>query len=689
MKSKGKIAFVKFGGLSAGGTERWLHTMAVLMQQRGFSVDFYYCDSAPYIGSTFLHPDTDAHRKKFLEDNHINLIKFKVGFKDITVPTHDWVDTDFWEVFDQTKYDLVQTAKAGPAEYPYFLMNIPVIEYVTLSAGVDHSTNIAWSIHISQWQRKLWMDGGGNISRSSVIPVIPDKPVTDQNLRKVLGIPADAFVAGLHQRNSEDIFSDWPLGAFQHLPTDAHFILLGGAEKYVEQAKKLRICNFHKLPHSADPHIISSFLNSLDIYLHGRKDGETFGNVLAEALLHGVPCISHHSASGANAQVETIGPGGKFLKSKSEYRQTLLEMYGSPALRKQLGELGREHAEKYFNAMHAGDSLERLYRSIITGQNHSQSAQGTPLPFALSHLGYLVAGDLEDNSAVESHALYGGNPESFDLKIAKSLNKDFESVFFDIGANSGLYSAEIAFHNPSAQIYAFEPQPRNLEKIKASAALNGWSRRFKIFPLTVSDTQGELALSLDGSGSAIDSSCYGFKSTGRIVCKSDSLDNFVQLNSIRKIDFIKVAAEGREAQVLYGASKTIKSLRPILFVRVAQTVDEQDKPNLNFNKVSTFASEMSYILFRSNGRGMLSLCRRNSKISHAQMCLLLPREVAFRVTVKLLVFISIYHLSNIGFRLFSLFAFTFRRFLLLYQLFESGTLFSKKALISIYKVRKS
>ena len=42
MKSKGRIAFVKFGGLSAGGTERWLQTMAVLMQQRGFTIDYYF-----------------------------------------------------------------------------------------------------------------------------------------------------------------------------------------------------------------------------------------------------------------------------------------------------------------------------------------------------------------------------------------------------------------------------------------------------------------------------------------------------------------------------------------------------------------------------------------------------------------------------------------------------------------------
>jgi FkbM family methyltransferase len=663
--------------------------MAVLMQQRGFIVDFYYCDSAPYIGSSFKHPDTDPHRMQFLEEHGIKLIKFNVGFKDVTIPTHDWVDTDFWEVFDQTKYDLVQTAKAGPAEYPYHLMDIPVIEYVTLAAGVDHSSSIAWSIHISQWQRKLWMSGGGNVSRSSVIPVIPDKPITDQNLRKMLSIPAGAFVAGLHQRDSADIFSDWPLNAFQHLPKDTHFILLGGSEKYVDQAKKLGIINFHRIPHSADPQIISSFLNSLDIYLHGRKDGETFGNVLAEALLHGIPCISHYSASGANAQVETIGPGGKFLKSRTEYKETLFQMYSDSAMRKHLGELGIKHAEKYFNSEHAGDSLEQVYLRVISGQSYFPDVSRTPLPYALSHLGYLVAGDLEDKDAVESHAVFGGYPERFDIKISNFLNKKLGIVYFDIGANSGLYSAEIAFHNPSAQVFAFESQPNNVEKIDATSTLNGWARRFQVFHQEFSDNPNAAELSLSTSGSIFDVNIDSPESKNEIVRKIDSLDNFVNINEIRRIDFIKIRVRGNELRVLLGARKTIKSLRPILFVEVAHTINDEEPVNSNFESVFTFSSQENYVVLRSNGRGLLFLSRRNPKTSRIPMYLLLPREVAFSLIAKLLVFIAVYHLSRIFSEIHSFFDFVFEKFLQLYHLLKSGNLFSKSRLISIYKVRKS
>jgi len=152
-----RVAFVKFGGLAAGGTERWLQMMAAGLPREKFAVDYFYCDAAPYVGSDFRHPDTDPARLEFMEQSGVPLIKFHVGQKDITKATHDWLDTDFWEVFDEADYDIVQTAIAGPAEYPYHLMDLPVVEYVTLSAGVNQSPNVALTVHLSQWQRRIWI----------------------------------------------------------------------------------------------------------------------------------------------------------------------------------------------------------------------------------------------------------------------------------------------------------------------------------------------------------------------------------------------------------------------------------------------------------------------------------------------------------------------------------------------------
>ena len=45
-----KVAFIKFGGMANGGTEKVLQTIASELPKDEFDVDFFYCDSAPYIG---------------------------------------------------------------------------------------------------------------------------------------------------------------------------------------------------------------------------------------------------------------------------------------------------------------------------------------------------------------------------------------------------------------------------------------------------------------------------------------------------------------------------------------------------------------------------------------------------------------------------------------------------------------
>ena len=84
-----KIAFIKFGGMAIGGTEKVLQTIAAELPKDQFQVDYFYCDAAPYIGSDYKHIDTDPSRVEYCKENGINLIKFNVGFKDVTKSTSE------------------------------------------------------------------------------------------------------------------------------------------------------------------------------------------------------------------------------------------------------------------------------------------------------------------------------------------------------------------------------------------------------------------------------------------------------------------------------------------------------------------------------------------------------------------------------------------------------------------------
>lgn len=359
-----RVAFVKFGGLSAGGTERWLQMMAAALPRDRFDVTYFYTDAAPYIGSSLRHPGTDRHRLAFMQKAGVRLVEIRVGAKDLTVRTHDWRDTNLWEVFNPAAFDIVQAGKAGHVEFPFYQLAMPVVEYVTLG-GVDLSPNIACSIHASEWQRRQWIKAGGPAERSTVIPIPAAAPVTALDLRNQLGIDEGALVAGFHQRASDEIASAIPLAAFACVErSDRHFLIMGGGESYRRQARELGLRNVRLLDHSADPAGVSMFLNTLDVFAHGRRDGEFFGAVFAEAMRHRKPCISHISDI-ANGHIEAIGPSGFVAADLKSYTGLLEMLFDDAALREKLGTAGHAHATEHYDLASCVRQLVAIYEQVL------------------------------------------------------------------------------------------------------------------------------------------------------------------------------------------------------------------------------------------------------------------------------------------------------------------------------------
>ncbi len=470
-----RVAFIKFGGLAAGGTERWLQMMAAGLPTDRFTVDYFYCDAAPYVGSDFQHPDTDPARVAFMEEAGVNLIKFKVGAKDLTTPTHEWRETDFWERFDPSCYDLVQTATAGPAEYPYNLIELPLVEYVTLSAGVNKSKNVALSIHLSQWQRRRWAASGGDLTRSCVIPIPGIAPATSSDLREQLKIPADALVAGFHQRAQDEIFSPIPLQAFADVcAEDRWFVIMGGSHRYRDQAASLGLERVLFVDHDGGAQKISEFLNTLDLFAHGRADGETFGTVLAEAMMHGKPCLSHRSPV-ANAQPETMGPAGLFAEDERDYAAKLELLYSNEVLSHRLAAKARPHAERYYSLDSCLSELADAYDGVA-GRDAPRAEQ-RPVAYGECDLGFLLAGNLEDPRSVAHCVLTGGVPQDPVAGLVAALVEPGSS-YREVGsANSAL---AIVAATAGASCVCDVTIGSGMDALNATAGLNNLEDRVEV-----------------------------------------------------------------------------------------------------------------------------------------------------------------------------------------------------------------
>ena len=324
-----KIAFIKFGGMAIGGTEKVLQTIAAELPKEEFEVDYFYCDAAPYIGSDFKHIDTDPSRVQYVKEHGVNTIKFNVEFKDVTKSTHDWINTDFWDYFKEENYDVIQTGRSGHPEYPFHMINkTPIVDSIHLSGMAENKVNSLKTVLISNEQKQRWIASGGPMDRAVTIPnplKIPD--VGDVNYREEFGWQ-DKFIFGLHQRRDNHIFSPIPLEAYDEIETDdTAFIVLGGSESYQKQAKDLGLKNFKHLPTTGDLELIHKFLNTLDVYAHGRSDGEQCSCAIIEAMSHGLPVISHTAPS--MGQLEQIDNAGKVVENYEQYSSVMLDMFNN------------------------------------------------------------------------------------------------------------------------------------------------------------------------------------------------------------------------------------------------------------------------------------------------------------------------------------------------------------------------
>ena len=221
---------------------------------------------------------------------------------------------------------MIQTGRSGHPEYPFHMINkTPIVDSIHLSGMAENKANSLKTVLISNEQRQKWIASGGPVDRAVTIPnplKIPN--IGDDNYREKFGWQ-DKFIFGLHQRRDNHIFSPIPLEAYDDIETeDTAFLLLGGSESYQKQAKDLCLKNFIHLPTTGELEPIHKFLNTLDVYAHGRSDGEQCSCAIIEAMSHGLPVISHTAPS--MGQLEQIGNAGEVVDGYEDYAEVMKKM---------------------------------------------------------------------------------------------------------------------------------------------------------------------------------------------------------------------------------------------------------------------------------------------------------------------------------------------------------------------------
>lgn len=146
------------------------------------------------------------------------------------------------------------------------------------------------------------------------------------------------------------------------------------------------------------------------------------------------------------------------------------------------------------------------------------------------------------------------------------------AVFYDVGANVGLYSIYAAIKN-KVQVFCFEPSFFNLEFLARNIYTNQLNDQISIFPVALNEKVSISNFQLTSTewGGALSTFDKGFDDSGKKIQSifeyntvGFDLDHLVDVTKIALPDYVKIDVDGLEHIILSGATSTLKKTKEIL-----------------------------------------------------------------------------------------------------------------------------
>lgn len=163
-----------------------------------------------------------------------------------------------------------------------------------------------------------------------------------------------------------------------------------------------------------------------------------------------------------------------------------------------------------------------------------------------------------------------------------------DDVFYDIGANIGLYS--VFASQVCSSTFSFEPYPPNYKQLQKNLSYNPGES--EIYQLALSDSNGEIQFSAPE-----DTVGYG---TGKIgegskTVKTVRGDLLISKEGLESPDIVKIDVEGAEALVIDGMSSAISDCRRIYCeIHIGDTEHTKIEHDQSSIGILTTLSEMGF-----------------------------------------------------------------------------------------------
>ena len=185
------------------------------------------------------------------------------------------------------------------------------------------------------------------------------------------------------------------------------------------------------------------------------------------------------------------------------------------------------------------------------------------------------------------------------LEWIDTFDKSGDFIFWDIGANIGLYSIYNSLKHKKSQTISFEPSTSNLRVLSRNISINNLFDRIKIFTVPLTKGENKFLIMKEGEfqeGGALNSFGENFDFEGKKFSSKMNYQiygtniNYLIDNKILDIpDYIKIDVDGIEHLILEGGNKYLSNKKiKSLSIEINENFTEQHEKVIEIMKKNDF-----------------------------------------------------------------------------------------------------
>ena len=197
-------------------------------------------------------------------------------------------------------------------------------------------------------------------------------------------------------------------------------------------------------------------------------------------------------------------------------------------------------------------------------------------------------------------------PETLEWIDSFKINKDI--IFWDIGANIGLYSIYSAIKHKKINVYSFEPSTSNLRTLSRNISINNLYDKINIVPFALSNKENKFLNMIESDfteggalhsfGEKFDFEGNSFKSSNQYKTFGTSIEYLLKNKIIPIPNYIKIDVDGIEHLILSGAGDFLNNQN---IESIAVEVNENFKSQ--FSGILEVMKKYNFILIHKKNNG--------------------------------------------------------------------------------------